>query len=416
MPQIRSFALPDVGEGLTEAEILHWLVAAGDTVEVNTVLVEIETAKASVELPSPYAGVIETIHVAEGAIVPVGTPLVSIAVAGTDGDDAEPDSSATAPQREAVLVGYGVEQGSARRRRRVPAAASATTAVTTPAAPHRTEAPSTARARAKPPVRRLARELGVDLRQVPPTGTQGEVTRGDVVAAHAAAALPAGTRVPVRGVRRAMATAMTQSAATAPQASVWLDVDLSAALARLTAVRAQPEAEGVRLTPLVLVAQALVRAVREQPLLHATWHEEPDGPVLVLPERVGLGIATDTPRGLLVPVVPDPPADDLVALGRVVQRVVDVARVGDATPADLTGGTVTLTNVGVLGVDGGVPILTPGQSAILAMGRTADRPWVVDGQVVARPVLQLTLTFDHRVLDGAQAAAALSSIAAALSA
>ncbi len=430
MSDLRSFALPDVGEGLTEAEILRWDVAVGDRVEVNTVLVEIETAKASVELPCPFAGVIAAIHVAEGAIVPVGTPLVSIAVEGRTADAPAPAEPAAAPgagapadgpgadgppagapaRREAVLVGYGVQTETPRRRRaRVAPAGSPA-----PAAPGSTTAPRTGRVRAKPPVRKLARDLRIDLTRVVPTGRHGEVTRADVMTAHSAVAAPAGTPVPVRGVRRAMAVAMAQSAATAPQASVWLEVDLTGATARLTQARARAAATGVRVTLLALVAQALLRTVRDQPLLNAAWHEGSDGPVVVLPDRIGLGIATDTPRGLLVPVVADPPVDDAVALAERIQRSVDSARSGQASVAELTGGTVTITNVGVLGVDGGIPILTPGQSAILAMGRASERPWVVDGQVVVRPVMQLTLTFDHRVLDGAQAGAALAAIAAHL--
>jgi len=410
VPVVRSFALPDVGEGLTEAEILRWDVGVGDAVEVNTVLVEIETAKASVELPSPYAGTITAIHVDEGAIVPVGTVLISVEV--DDGQaPAEPAEHVAAPVAEpaerptAVLVGYGVATGPTRRRRRSGPGHTPVRALA---------APTGLRPRAKPPVRRLARELGVDLAGLVATGPNGVVSRADVMAAHAATTAPAGERIAVRGVRRAMAAAMVASATTAPQASVWVEVDLTAALARLELARSAPVAAGVRITALALVAQALLRAGREQPLLHSAWHDQPDGPVLVVPEHLGLGIATDTARGLLVPVVADPPVDDLVELAGRIQRAVDSARSGAATPRDLTGGTVTITNVGVLGVDGGIPILTPGQSVIVAMGRALDRPWVVDGAVVARPVMQVTLTFDHRVLDGAQAASVLARVAAEL--
>lgn len=420
MTMTSDFRLPDVGEGLTEAEILRWQVAVGDHVEVNSTLVEIETAKASVELPSPFAGTIAAIHVAEGAVVPVGTVIVSITTEGdasgpADGSDrssapAEPAAAADG-QRTAVLVGYGVASGPVRRRRRTGA----------PAAPGRTptmDGATRTRPRAKPPVRRLARELGIDLVRIRPTGRDGVVTRDDVLAASttlaaASGPLPAGEQLVVRGVRRAMAAAMSTSVATAPQAAVWTSVDVSAGLARLASLR--ETAGEVRLSPLALVASALVDAVRAQPLLHGTWHETQTGAVIVLPERIGLGIAADTGRGLVVPVVHEPPVDDVVALAMRIQQVVGLARSGAARPADLTGGTITLTNVGVFDVDGGLPILTPGQSAILAMGSVRQRPWVVDGQVLVRPVVQLTLVFDHRVLDGAQASAALAGIAAALS-
>ena len=415
MDHVRAFALPDVGEGLTEAEVLRWLVRVGDVVEVNQALVEIETAKASVELPSPYAGAVTAVHVPEGAIVPVGTVLVSIAVDEPTGPAAA--AGASAP-REAVLVGYGVSSGPTRRRRRAPSAGAVLARPVPP--PQAVSAASVARTRAKPLVRKLARELGVDLAACTPTGPNGDVTRDDVRAAqhgtsHTSAAVPDGEHVPVRGVRRAMATAMSVSAATAPQAAVWVEVDVTAGQERLAKLRARPDADGVRLSPLVLAAAALVDAVHAQPLLHGVWRESGDGPEIVLPTRLGLGIAADTERGLVVPVVHDPSTDDLVALGRRIGQVVELARSGAAKPADFVGGTITLTNVGVFGVDGGLPILTPGQAAILAMGRVRPRPWVTGGEVVARPVVQLTLTFDHRVLDGAQASAALASIATALS-
>ncbi len=427
MADVRPFALPDVGEGLTEAEVLHWHVAVGDVVVVNQSLVEIETAKASVELPSPFEGTVAALHVAEGAIVPVGTVIISIAVDGpattVDAEPGEPTSAAQAPAaREAVLVGYGVTSGTARRRRRTAAVPAATHPVPrTPAAAVPSAAAMTTtitRPRAKPLVRKLARELGVDLATVAPTGANGDVTRSDVLTAQSRSgvgAAPAGERIPVRGVRRAMAAAMSASHSAAPQAAVWVEVDVTTAQEQIVALRARPDAADVRLSPLVLAAGALVDAVRAQPLLHGVWVDAADGPEIVLPERIGLGIAADTERGLVVPVVHDPSTDDLVDLARRIQRGVDLARSGAARPADFLGGTVTLTNVGVFGIDGGLPILTPGQAAILAVGRIAQRPWVVAGAVVARPVLQLTLTFDHRVLDGAQASAALSSIATALS-
>lgn len=409
----QTFALPDVGEGLTEAEILRWHVRPGDVVEVNQPIVEIETAKASVELPCPFAGTVTQLHADVGAIVPVGSAIITVTTA---------DVPATG-ERQAVLVGYGVreEVPVARRPRR-----------TAPAAPAGPAGPvestrGAASVLAKPPVRRLARELGVDLGSVAATGSHGEVTRADVLAVGGTAPAPApvepsaattattgpqaGERVAVRGVHRAMAEAMVQSAFTAPHVTEWVDVDMSRALSVLATLRERPETADVRLSPMVLVAAGLVRAAQEYPLINSTWVDAPDGPHVMVHGHVNLGIAADTPRGLLVPCIAGASAMGLLTLGRSIQDLVDTARAGRATPADLTGGTITLTNIGVFGIDGGTPILNPGQTTILAMGRIIDRPWVVDGAVVARPVMQLSLSFDHRVIDGALGSRALRSVA-----
>lgn len=397
-PQV--FALPDVGEGLTEAEILRWLVQPGDVVAVNQMIVEIETAKAAVELPCPFAGVVHELHASEGAVVPVGAPLISIA--------SETGSAQAEPQRTAVLVGYGVRDvGEPQRRRRKVVEATAGASVEQPAG--RTTV------RAKPLVRKLARERGIDLAAVTPTGSQGEVTRADVMAlvggevtAPSRSDDRAGERVPVRGVQRAMAEAMVQSAFTAPHVTEWVDVDMTRAL---DAVRRLREAHaGVRITPMTLVAAGLVRAAREYPRINATWADTADGADVVIHRDVHLGIAADTPRGLLVPTIRDASSLGLVELARRIQDRIDTAREGRSTPADLTGGTITLTNVGVFGVDGGTPIINPGQVAILAMGRVLDRAWVVDGRVVPRPVMTLSLSFDHRVIDGALGSRALQAI------
>ena len=416
MPE-QSFHLPDVGEGLTEAELLRWLVRPGDRVEVNQMVVEIETAKAAVELPCPFAGTVAALLVEEGSIVPVGTPIITIPTA---------DGAAT-PERQAVLVGYGVrEQGAPTRRRRSRAgdettvAAPAAGPVTPPAATG-----STARPLAKPPVRRLARELGVDLASVQPTGVHGEVTRADVIGstgstptrsepttvlAPEARGVP-GERIPVRGVHRAMADAMVASAFTAPHVTEWVDVDMTRALDVLARVKALPAAQQVRVTPMTLVATGLVRAAVRYPLVNSTWVDDPDGPHVHLHGAVHLGIAVDSARGLVVPVVRNASDLGLVELAARMQGLIDAARSGRATPADLTGGTISLTNIGVFGIDGGTPILSPGQTAILAMGRILDRPWVVDGAVVARPVMQLSLSFDHRVIDGAVGSRVLREVA-----
>jgi 2-oxoisovalerate dehydrogenase E2 component (dihydrolipoyl transacylase) len=414
----QSFRLPDVGEGLTEAEVLRWLVRPGDHVEVNQMVVEIETAKAAVELPCPFAGTVVALLIEAGSIVPVGTPIITVLT-----DDAAP-----APERQSVLVGYGVRAESAptRRRRRASPAGPEPTPSTEPV-PEESAAPPTAteRPRAKPPVRRLARELGVDLRTVPPSGAHGEVTRADVLGtatparegrapqpAPAAGSSPRpGERIPVRGVHRSMAEAMVASAFTAPHVTEWVEVDMSRALQVLARLRELPDAAEVRLTPMALVAVGLVRAAVRHPLANSTWVEQADGPHVHLHADVNLGIAVDTPRGLVVPVVRGASGLGVLALAARMQVLIEAARGGRATPADLTGGTISLTNIGVFGIDGGTPILSPGQTAILAMGRILDRPWVVDGSVVPRPVMQLSLSFDHRVIDGAVGSRVLRDVA-----
>jgi len=397
------FSLPDVGEGLTEAEILRWHVRPGDHVLVNQVIVEIETAKASVELPCPYAGTVEELHVQEGAIVPVGSPLISIAGEGP----VTPQS-----ERSPVLVGYGVrsEVSTSRRARRTPDAEPVAVQ------PLPAEPSATVPVRAKPLVRKLARERGVDIGTLTPSGANGEVTREDVLrsvgaAAPTAATAAAGDRVPVRGVQRAMAEAMVQSAFTAPHVTEWVDVDVSRSVELVRRLREDPAHAEVRITPMVLVAAALIRAARQFPRINSSWVDTPDGADVIVHPQVNLGIAADTPRGLLVPTVKGATNLGLVELARRIQELIDTARAGRSTPADLTGGTITLTNVGVFGVDGGTPILTPGQVAILAMGRVIERPWVVDGVVVARPVMQLSLSFDHRIVDGALGSRTLQSVA-----
>ena len=389
--QVHVFALPDVGEGLTEGEILVWHVKVGDVVTVNQPLVEIETAKAAVELPCPYAGIVTELHAQHGEVVPVGAPIVSIT------------GASAVHHREPVLVGYGVKHGvEPRRRARRATASFATTAP-----------------RAKPIVRKLAKDLGVDLAELTGSGNDGVVTRDDVLGA-ASGVWPApeifdmtatGEPVAVRGVQRAMAEAMVLSAFTAPHVTVWVDVDMTMTAGLVRRMRAHPTFTDLRPTALTIVSAALVRAAREHPRINATWVDGPKGPVITEHADVNLGLAADTARGLLVPVVRDAGRLSLVELARAQKAVIDTARDGRSTPADLTGGTVTLTNIGVFGVDGGTPIINPGQSAILAMGRILDKPWVVDGEVKVRPIMQLSLSFDHRVCDGAQGSRALTAVA-----
>lgn len=416
MTSIREFALPDVGEGLTEAEILRWLVQPGDVVAVNDMIVEIETAKAAVELPSPFAGTIVELKVQPGDVVAVGTPIVGI----------ETVAAAEAPGRQAVLVGYGVREESTPSRRR--RGRRGTDVDETAAAPADEPAPAVAVSaaaseaspgvvKAKPPVRHLARELGVDLNRIIATGLHGEVTREDVRSAAGSGAPPAAPsrqaprdeRIAVHGVHRAMAEAMAHSARTAPQVTEWVDVEMTRANQAVARLREAWQGDGVRVTLLTLVATGLIRAVQAHPLTNAAWVDE--GPALQMRGAVNMGIAADTPRGLLVPVVKDAGALSLRQLAGAIQGLVDDAREGRSTPADLTGGTVSVTNIGVFGIDGGTPLLPPGQSAILAMGRVVERPWVVEGVVVSRPVMQLTLTFDHRVMDGATGSKVLRAVA-----
>ena len=390
------FNLPDVGEGLTEAEIVKWRVRPGDSVSVNQIIVEIETAKAVVELPCPYAGSIETLHVPEGEIVPVGSPIVTILV------------TAKTEDREPVLVGYGVKVDHEIRRR-----------------PRKTDgqqdqvAATAMPARAKPLVRKLAKDLGVALGSVTPTGVGGVITREDVLGSsqngHATnqgkAPSVGADREPVRGVQRAMADAMVRSAFTAPHVTEWVEVDVSRTLELVARLRSHVAFEGIRVTPLTIVAAAVIQAVKKYPRINSTWLETPEGADILTHQDVHLGIAADTPRGLLVPSVKSAGAMELAELARSIHTLIETARAGRSTPADLTGGTITITNVGVFGVDGGTPIINPGESAILAVGRILDRPWVVDGVVSVRPIMQLSMSFDHRVIDGALGSRALVSMA-----
>lgn len=390
------FHLPDVGEGLTEAEIVKWLVAIGDSVSVNQIIVEIETAKAVVELPCPYAGVIDALHVPEGEIVPVGSPIVTILV------------TAKADERGPILVGYGVKSDHEVHRRPRKSGSQQNPASTT-----------TNTARTKPLVRKLAKELGVQLDSVTPTGVGDVITREDVLGSsqngHAIkqTVTPTGgdDRQPVRGVQRAMADAMVRSAFTAPHVTEWVEVDVSRTLDLVTKLRANAAYEGIRVTPLTIVAAAVIHAVKKYPRINSTWVESSQGADIVTHRDVHLGIAADTPRGLLVPSVKAAGAMELPVLARSIHALIETARAGRSTPADLTGGTITITNVGVFGVDGGTPIINPGESAILAMGRILDRPWVVDGAIVVRPIVQLSFSFDHRVIDGALGSRALVSMA-----
>ncbi|MFC5136707.1 dihydrolipoamide acetyltransferase family protein [Actinomycetospora rhizophila] len=405
-----TFTLPDVGEGLTEADILAWHVAVGDEVAVNQVIVEVETAKAAVELPCPFAGTVAELLVAEGETVAVGSPIIAVTV-GADEPSPQP---ATAEVEEAggdagsgsVLVGYGTSTARTQRRRRRPATPE-------PAA----ASPGTRRPPATPPVRMLAKELGVDLAEV---AFEGDRVRREDVRRHVEATTAATTgappaderRVPIKGVRKATAAAMTASAFTAPHVTEFVTVDVTAMTETVERLKAHPAFADVRVTPLLLVARALLSAVRHFPDINARWDEE--NQEIVHPRAVNLGIAAATPRGLLVPNIKDAAALTLVDLARSLAELTTTAREGRTTPEQMAGGTITITNVGVFGVDAATPILNPGEAAILCFGAVRRRPWEYRGEVALREVTQLSLSFDHRLVDGELGSRVLARVAAVL--
>lgn len=418
--RFREFRMPDVGEGLTEAEILKWHVRQGDTVADGQIVCEIETAKAVVELPIPFDGVVHELRFGEGETADVGQVIISVAAAGQAATS--PASPASALQeRQPVLVGYGVAQGATKRRPRKPAVRDAGALVP-------------GRPLAKPPVRKLAKDLGVDLAAVVPSGSGGIVTRDDV---HAAAvpipavvpdaapvpepapvpsAAPASpereTRIPVKGVRKATAAAVTASAFTAPHVTEFVTVDVTRTMKLVEELRQDPELTGLRITPLLLVAKALLTAIRRNPEVNASWDETAQQ--IVQKHYVHLGIAAATPRGLLVPNIKDAHTLTLQQLAENMAELVSTARDGKTSPTALQGGSVTLTNIGVFGIDTGTPILNTGESAILAVGAIRPRPWVHKGRVRPRQVVTLALSFDHRLVDGELGSTVLADVAAIL--
>jgi 2-oxoisovalerate dehydrogenase E2 component (dihydrolipoyl transacylase) len=407
----RIFALPDVGEGLTEAEILSWHVAPGDTVTVNQIIVDIETAKAAVELPSPYAGVVSELFAEPGATVAVGTPIIAI----DTGPDSGPEPAAAigpAPAgaigeegpsgRIATLVGYGPRAATVARRPRKAAPAPVA------AAPSHAAAPL-----AKPPVRKLAKELGVDLRAVLGSAAGGVITREDVERAATVVNNGGQRREPVRGVRKATAAAVVSSAFTAPHVTMFLTVDVTPMMELRARLKGQPQFRDVKLTPLAFAARAVCLAVRRTPDVNASW-DEATGEIVYF-DYVHLGIAAATPRGLVVPKIRNADRMPLRELAVALDELAVSAREGRTAPGDMLGGTITITNIGVFGIDTGTPILNPGESAILALGTIRDMPWVADGTVVARKVCQLALSVDHRVVDGQQGSQFLAHIGALLS-
>jgi 2-oxoisovalerate dehydrogenase E2 component (dihydrolipoyl transacylase) len=411
---LRSFSLPDLGEGLTEADILGWLVEEGDEVKLNQPIVEVETAKAAVEVPSPWAGTVTKLHAPQGQTVAVGSPLITIETVDSVGE-----AAAVGETREAMLVGYGPAPAQTRRRAR-------SSGGDRGSAEPVSSAPADVTVLAKPPVRKLARDLGVDLRGVRGSGPAGSITREDVGAATSgtteATRSPAtievsgprpGDRIALHGVRKAMAEAMTRSAFTAPQASVVLTVDATETLALRAMLAPRPEFAGVPLSPLALVARAVCVAVRRSPLINSSLDE--DAGEIVVHEQLNLGFAVATQRGLIVPNVKDAGSLSLPELAAALSSLITTAREGHSRPADLSGGTLSITNVGVFGVDSGTPILNPGESAIVCLGTIAPRPWVHEGQLAVREVVTLSMSFDHRVVDGQVAAAFLADVGSMVS-
>jgi pyruvate dehydrogenase E2 component (dihydrolipoamide acetyltransferase) len=447
--RVKEFNLPDLGEGLTEGEILQWLVDVGDTITQNQPIVEVETAKAAVEIPAKWAGKVTKIFYDAGTTVEVGAPIIAIDTDPTAGDlpDATPEPSAEslaaveiAPAegavepgliggpapggRTAVLVGYGPKTAVAKRRPRASATATPVAPEAQPApepvAPEPVvTAPSTSAnggtALAKPPVRKLARDLGVDLYSLVGTGPQGSITREDVHAATTIEAeVPASTgrlsvaassfgadreqRIPVKGVRKLTAENMVASAFTAPHVTMFNTVDVTRSMRVLDRLRAQREWRDVRVSPLLLVAKATLMAIERYPMMNSTWSAGTNE--IVVKQYVNLGIAAATERGLIVPNIKDAGRLSLRELADEMTALVQTAKTGKTPPADMSGGTFSITNVGVFGVDTGTPILPPGEAAILAFGAVRERPWVHKGKIKVRQVTTLGLSFDHRIIDG----------------
>jgi 2-oxoisovalerate dehydrogenase E2 component (dihydrolipoyl transacylase) len=432
----RDFAMPDLGEGLTESELVAWHVAVGELVALNQPIAEVETAKAIVQLPSPFAGVVSELYVEPGTTVAVGTRLVAFdldepAGAAASGSAASAAPAAAKPERNAVLVGYGppVDSGNRPKRKkpsRAAASVAADPAAASVAAKH-VEAPVSGEAvRTTPPVRKLAADLGVDLAGVTGTGDSGMITRADVlgasggvvpdtpesgpVASVPVAARARETRTPIRGVRKATAEAMVRSAFTAPHVTEFLTIDVTPTTELVAQLR---EKTGQRVTMLSIVSKALCIAVGRNPSLNSRWDDAAQE--IVEFSYVNLGIAVATPRGLLVPNIQDADALSLAELTSVLADLATTARDGLTTPASLTGGTISITNVGVFGIDAGTPILNPGEAAILAMGAVRRTPWEFRGEIALRDLMTLSLSFDHRLVDGEQGSRFLTDIGAILS-
>ncbi|MCU1405276.1 MAG: branched-chain alpha-keto acid dehydrogenase subunit [Glaciihabitans sp.] len=438
------FILPDVGEGLTEAEIVSWHVKLGDVVAINDVLVEIETAKSLVELPSPFAGIVSALLVEEGSTVDVGTPIIVVSnpsltddaptvmpdaeLVGAAIDTSDSISHEAADEKPgAVLVGYGSKgPGHSRRRRSEPAAPAASTApqAAQAAAPRRPASVPAAAAStviAKPPIRKLAKDLGVDLALVEATGLVGEITRDDVVRQATQASVfrniqtpewndEREERIPVKGVRKAIATAMVNSAFTAPHVSLFVDVDATRTMEFVKRLKSSTDFAGTKVSPLLIMAKAIIWAVRRNPMVNSAWTDKE----IIVRHYVNLGIAAATPRGLIVPNVKDAQSLSLLGLAKSLEQLTITARDGKTSPAEMANGTITITNIGSFGMDTGTPILNSGEVAIVALGTIKQKPWVVDGEVRTRLVTTIGASFDHRVVDGDVASRFLADVASVI--
>lgn len=432
---VSEFPLPDVGEGLTEAEIVSWRVKPGDTVTINQVLVEIETAKSLVELPSPFAGTVDALLVEEGQTVEVGTPIITVR---GDADAAAPDTGAAdgvadtassiASETEdekpgAVLVGYGAKGQVASRRSRGRAPEPAASAPTTSPSPRLSSVPAadSGPVIAKPPIRKLAKDLDVDLAAVTATGLAGEITRDDVIRHAQQASVfrniqtpewphAREDRIPVKGVRKAIAAGMVKSAFSAPHVSVFVDVDATRTMEFVKRLKASPDFAGIKVSPLLIMAKAMMWAVRRNPTVNSTWTDTE----IIVHHFVNFGFAAATPRGLVVPNIKNAQDLSLRELAQSIEAMTITARDGKLQPADMADGTITITNIGVFGMDTGTPILNPGEVAIVALGTIKQKPWVVDGEVRPRFVTTLGASFDHRVVDGDVASRFLADVASVI--
>jgi len=478
---LNKFNLPDVGEGLTEAEIVSWKVKPGDTVAVNDVLCEIETAKSLVELPSPFAGTVTELLVPVGVTIDVGTAIISVSDAVT-GDPTPADVPAPATPVQPLygklpaddagtsdsalaggpLVGSGPKADAVKRRPRktppaagvpevplpnrslTPQARPGNPAVvgpgpTTGALDNRPTLGGTLtglvnRVLAKPPVRKIARDLGIDLADVVATGSRGEVTREDLVSYQAQrdaeldqaegfwgkAGKPQDQRIeriPVKGVRKATAKAMVESAFAAPHVSIFVDVDASRTMEFVKRLKASRDFEGIKVSPLLILAKAVIWAAARNPSVNATWVDNVDGTdaaEIHVKHYLNLGIAAATPRGLMVPNIKDAQDLSLKELALALNNLATTARAGKTQPAEMQGGTLTITNIGALGIDTGTPIINPGEVAIVAFGTIKQKPWVLDGEVIPRWITTLGGSFDHRVVDGDLSARFMADVAAIL--
>lgn len=426
-----TFPLPDVGEGLTEAEIVSWRVKPGDDVAVNQVVCEIETAKSLVELPSPFHGVVNELLVSEGDTVQVGTPIMSVA---GDGAESPPDTGMTDAVGDAEssvtheaaepknLVGYGTGPSTPTSRRKR-AQAPADAPVVSLAPTQRADLPlaDSSPVIAKPPIRKLAKDLGVSLEAVTGSGIGGEILRDDVIR-HAGQATvfrnletpewPENRedRIPVKGVRKAIAQAMVKSMFTAPHVSVFVDVDATRTMDFVKRLKASPDFAGIKVSPLLVMVKAMIWAVQRNPTVNSTWTEEE----IIVHHFVNMGVAAATPRGLIVPNVKEAQSLSLRDLAMALEKLTLTAREGKTTPEEMSGGTITITNLGSFGVDTGTPILNPGEVTIVALGTIKPKPWVVNGEIRARMVTTVAASFDHRVVDGDVASKFVADVAAVM--